>query len=188
MKGHMSPFECCFRLHPSMCTPCVPCVGMMCVCMQMCLSSWYACIGKEQQGIVKPEHMHREGTTRNSDPVGLLHATCILRRKGISQAAKLTGLHLHTQGLSKHAQDVACWVMVLALALPIGILCGHGHVDGPANRNLAVMESLTSYTARIRRLALCACKNAACRRQWPLQRRGCLCTTRKCKLVTCLTC
>ena len=52
MTGHVSPFECCFRLHPSMCTPCVPCVWMMCVCMQMCLSSWYACIGKEQQGIV----------------------------------------------------------------------------------------------------------------------------------------
>ena len=26
---------------------------------------------------VKPEHMHREGTTRNSDPVGLLCETCI---------------------------------------------------------------------------------------------------------------
>ena len=32
-------------------------------------------------------------------------------------------------------------LMVLALVLSIGILCGHGHVDGPANRNLTVMES-----------------------------------------------
>jgi len=32
-------------------------------------------------------------------------------------------------------------VMVLALVLSIGILCGHGHVDGLANRNLTVMES-----------------------------------------------
>ena len=31
-------------------------------------------------------------------------------------------------------------LMVLALVLSIGILCGHGHVDGPANRNTTVME------------------------------------------------
>ena len=49
-------------------------------------------------------------------------------------------------------------VMVLALVLSIGILCGHGHVGGPANRNVTVVESLTYYTAIIRRLVLCACK------------------------------
>ena len=44
-------------------------------------------------------------------------------------------------------------VMVLALVLSIGILRGHGHVHGPGNRNLTDMESLTSYTARIQRIA-----------------------------------
>ena len=46
-------------------------------------------------------------------------------------------------------------VMVLALVLSIGILRGHGHVHGPGNRNLTVMESLTSDTARIQRTAWC---------------------------------
>ena len=44
-------------------------------------------------------------------------------------------------------------VMVLALVLSIGILRGHGHAHGPGNRNLTVMESLTSYTAGVQRIA-----------------------------------
>ena len=44
-------------------------------------------------------------------------------------------------------------VMVLALVLSIGILRGHGHVLGLGNRNLTVMDSLTSFTAGIQRVA-----------------------------------
>ena len=44
-------------------------------------------------------------------------------------------------------------VMDMALVLSLGILRGHGHVRGPGNRNLPAMKPLTSYTARLQRIA-----------------------------------